>query len=534
MKKIQLLTAMLLISCTLAIATSCGRGTSKNEEAVNAEDTQEINEHAFAQEEIEIAATGEPTASEPVSITPLTLDDILEMANTRREGIIKPSEDIAAALVQGREPPTIDVSQFFNEVSAAQIISGNDAIYDAQIFFDITRQVYGAYTYFGGDEVFLPIFKYVLDRLSTQDYWQLDDFSALLFDSLYPVISDNHFIIHGRRLGVNHNFYVSDTAFERSENGLRNIETGLYVAEAVGHDLDKLFRLAMNDSGKFYYIPIVVRPEFLSEYNLTLVYECGDNQALTLRRHNPSRRNFQPVSLARRAHNIPLVTIMSMGFPTSTYGSGSRDARRFLSIAEELRDEPVIIVDIRSNGGGNGILHRQWLHILTGEIVPGNYFGMRVNNYDTFRETVINSPYDSWFFNPIDLLDTYYPRIPFGDYHILSHTLPNRIIENDQLIILLTDRFVASAGDAFADAMLNMENTLIIGQNTGGVLHTDLTYSPLFLPNSGLRFGLGRTIHLHPEGHLQEGIGVAPDIWFTGNFIITAILNMLEEHTLIF
>ncbi|MCL2285617.1 MAG: Gfo/Idh/MocA family oxidoreductase, partial [Firmicutes bacterium] len=112
-------------------------------------------------------------------------------------------------------------------------------------------------------------------------------------------------------------------------------------------------------------------------------------------------------------------------------------------------------------------------------------------------------------------------------------------IENDRLIILLTDRFTASAGDAFADLMLNMENTLIIGQNTAGILLTCMMYTRLSLWRSGVPFGFGATIHIHPEGHLPEGIGIAPDLWVNGD-ALTAALALLgvyidgDNYTMVF
>jgi len=76
--------------------------------------------------------------------------------------------------------------------------------------------------------------------------------------------------------------------------------------------------------------------------------------------------------------------------------------------------------------------------------------------------------------------------------------------------------------------MLNIENTLIIGHNTAGVLHTDLTYPRLVLPHSGIEFGFGRTINIHPPGLLPEGVGIAPDIWFTGENLVSAVVRLVQ------
>jgi C-terminal processing protease CtpA/Prc len=84
-----------------------------------------------------------------------------------------------------------------------------------------------------------------------------------------------------------------------------------------------------------------------------------------------------------------------------------------------------------------------------------------------------------------------------------------------------------SAAEIFADKMLNLENTLIIGQNTAGFLIAPGNV-PYYLPNSGIPFVAGIEHFMHPAGNFYEGIGIAPDVWVIGD-ALTAALAMVND-----
>jgi len=470
---------------------------------------------------------------------PTSLQDALAVAQTRREGIIKPSRDSILALVQEREAQTVDMNRFSSSVDRADSISSQEAIYDFGILSDIIRQIYGAYTYFGGDTVFLPIFEQIVNTLAEREYWDVSEFSELIFNSLNDVINDNHVMVDERQMGNSYIFLIPNghaSIFDRSENGFRNRHTGLYVEDvlfegvSLTHELETILRLSMNSNGEFYHSFVIVRPEdVVVPTPLTVIYEDGYHENIPLSPMPPlERMDFENVSL-KCNQGFPVVTIRQMGFPDTRHGAHRDDARRFLAYAEELRNEPVIIVDIRSNPGGNGLLPTRWLHILLGEIVPGNHWVLEGVTYNDFISRIRNQPWRNPFNNTYGNVRTYTTPEPLGDHHTLMRTQPDRIVSNTPLLILLTDRGSASASENFADMAFNLDNALVIGQNTGGSLHTNMTYMRRYLPNSGIPFGLGRGMHIHPSGHLQEGIGIFPDVWVDGDALEAAVA-MLNSH----
>ncbi|MCL2188547.1 MAG: S41 family peptidase [Defluviitaleaceae bacterium] len=468
--------------------------------------------------------TPEPTLAPAYSYT---LQDLLDIANARRAAIKRPDTALLYSLVQGREPRHMEVDDYFPvQGEQAHTVSREDALYDAALFFEFMRQAYGAYTYFGGDAIFLPIFDEILETLASQDIWYTADMVLLLYESLAPYILDNHFSIGGRILGISYTFLIANEFFERSSNGLRNQNCKRYVAEVTGYNIETLFRLTANSVGELFYMPVIIRPEGYSAYTLELIYSCGEREVLHFRRNVLPSRMFQLPSLVWQ-QGFPVVTIRSMGFPANPDGPFYRGAQDFLSFAYELQEEPVIIIDVRSNGGGNGMLASQWMHIVAGVVIPSNHVSIRIGDYEAARASWRDQTPDNWFYQPYEELLRYVSIEPMGDIAVRTGILAEVILPNDRLFVILTDRGSASAAEGFADMLLTMENTLIIGQNTGGALNMDLTYPNRSLPRSGIPFGFGRTIFIHPEGHLIEGQGIAPDIWVMGD-ALNAVLAILQ------
>lgn len=102
-------------------------------------------------------------------------------------------------------------------------------------------------------------------------------------------------------------------------------------------------------------------------------------------------------------------------------------------------------------------------------------------------------------------------------------------MEREQILIVLVDRITGSAGELFTDLAFNVQNTLVVGQNTFGTLTTSLSFPSLQMPNSGITLALGNCcLYFHPEGHFAEGVGFAPDVWVTGD-ALAAALAMLRN-----
>jgi len=327
------------------------------------------------------------------AIPTLSVQYALDEALARRENIVRPGDDEIVAAIRGRSEDWRweGIANVFSETPLLDVISTEDALYDAQTLLVALRQMYAPYIYFGGDDVFIPLFDEIKAILSSRDYWDTMDFSIVVRDKLFSVAVDNHFLFAPQLIedivdlnylayvtAVTATFFTSDVPFIRTSNGFSNNEKNMYVSEIAGHNKYDVFRLAVDEYGTLFYAPV-----------------------------------------------------------------------------------------------------------------------------------------------------------PFGLNHFVSFNAPGEIIQREQLLILLTDRFTGSSGEFFTDLAFSLGNSLVIGQNTGGFLIGTAPSVLMTLPRSGVQFGFGEAVFIHPQGHFAEGFGFAPDIWATGDALESA-LNFISHYQAIF
>ena len=182
-----------------------------------------------------------------------------------------------------------------------------------------------------------------------------------------------------------------------------------------------------------------------------------------------------------------------------------------------------MIVDLRFNGGGDGILPLKWLAAWTGSPVTTNYRSLMYMGLEQLLSDVPSNPYytspEDWkTVAGAEALNAHYVEV-FGQ--------PDAFVDSDSLLIILTGKNTASAAEIFVDAARNVENTLIIGQNTYGVL-TSNAYTVMYLPNSGVAVQLGCNLCVFPEGDFEEFVGYQPDLWTSADALEVA-LNLVQN-----
>lgn len=72
----------------------------------------------------------------------------------------------------------------------------------------------------------------------------------------------------------------------------------------------------------------------------------------------------------------------------------------------------------------------------------------------------------------------------------------------------------ASAAEIMVDLLHNINNVLLIGDNTTGCCLSDSTFSRVILPQSLIRAQFGKGIYiLDDDGYFLETRGFLPDLW---------------------
>ena len=224
-----------------------------------------------------------------------TLDDLLYIARERRLDIIanRPTHEQLLELTQGREPETIDLTQFVSD-NTGQAITASEAIEDVELFFKALRQIYGPYIYFGGDAVFAPIFDELIAEIATRETILPFQLENMIYHALGAVINDNHFILGNNRLGQSANFFTSAEPFDRDERGFVHRASGRVVAEIEGRNKYDILRLSMDESGNVFYSAVIYElgPVGMARRNLSVVFDNGENMTLPLEQH---RTAWQPL-----------------------------------------------------------------------------------------------------------------------------------------------------------------------------------------------------------------------------------------------
>ena len=469
--------------------------------------------------------------------THLNFDYAMAHANHRRQIINRPTDAFVASMGtdEGIEP--VYIEHYITPSSTPHfVLTTEQATADIYLMFDMLRSLYGAYHYFGGDDVFLPLRERTIAALYTESMLSANILDRIIFDNLATVIKDGHFILGNRYLSPSVDMFSFDEYFERTEKGFRHINTGAHVLEVVGHTMEDVFRLALTEDGEFAYAIVIlgecrgptpaVHWQFLNDhrhnqrqhYPLVIRLDNGDTIEKDLPDiltspftvSIPGNRFMGPDwrSELRHEGDIPILSSRFFVHPAMEYG------QFFMSTAYDLQEEPIIIVDIRGNGGGNVTKFDGWLYRLMGNTVYPTF-----NTIDRWHN--ITWPEDlTWESNT----DENGPQ---------AFTYNKNPYQNNKtsepLIIMLTNRINGSSAEWVVSQMFNLENTLIIGQNTAGGLLSDGQRVSIYLPYSNIRLLFSPIGYIYPPGHFAEGVGFAPDVWVNG-CALEATLAMLARR----
>ena len=441
-----------------------------------------------------------------------TLNELLDIARERRLAIQPPDYQWILDEFHSREA-TVPLQPSSDNDAVLPVsplyVTTQGAIDDIMLLFHVLRSSYGPYIYFGGDDVFFPFRDALIDEIqdivNTYGEIRTTEFHRIVLAGLRSVIDDNHFLFNGRLIGRSATFFASDTPFDRNEQGFWHRESGRRVVEIEGHDMYSVLRVSMDEQANVFYSAVIytLEPPGLPRRILNLVFEDGSTYELVLQRHVPDRREYEPTRL-EWVNGIPIITfrwlmmrhVETTFAPVEQVHEAALQTRNFLSYASELRGEPIVVVDIRGNPGGNGVCDI-FLHRLMGSFVPVNHARIAGRALTTT------------------------PR-------------QGPLINSDTMIVLVADRHTASAGEMFVDRLFSMENTLVVGQNTFGMVvagGVPGVSSFLSLPHShsGFHVGFSNAFFSHPQGHVREGVGYAPDIWVHGD-ALTAALALIDNN----
>ena len=423
------------------------------------------------------------TACAPALPPQPTLEELLAEVNAAHQAVQRPEVDAEQHLREGPDQET--VARFtegeltaFNpdaELTAAQ------AAEDVEYLFEAFRTLYGPYEYFGGDETFGAHKAELLARLAEKDSWTAAEVQDLLLEGL-RFFQDGHFNINGGKPNPPRvPFFFREAAFYKTEEGGYIREDGRRVASVDGcDDLDGLFKRSISQEGELVYYPVLLKEWTMTDQpqpcdeQLTVRYADGSTQTLTAEPWSVYVSDLPDGERTelRQAGGVPV-------FQFNNFVSTWR--RALMDGANALADAPAGILDLRSNTGGMEDMADSWLLRYSGQTVPSN----------GLRSFVINGQTAG----------------------LAGYTVPDGWVENDRVLIVLTGKRTASCAELLLERTANLENVLVIGENTSGAMMSNACR--MQLPHSGCQVTMTVDSIYQPsaDSRYEELRGYEPDIW---------------------
>lgn len=371
-------------------------------------------------------------------------------------------------------------------------LTKEDLISDTDTFFTLLQTTYGAYHYFGGDDTFFPIRDAVKEELAAMEAPAVQDLENVLYRRLSPVLVDNHFTIGGHgfwMVDALSMYYVPDLYLDNIEG----VENPDYLKPTIGPDgrICYWYAAMSRDGGDL--------PSTLDGRALTWT-QAGQ----TLR--NNSALVFEESEWA----GIPILISRRMSSPSNDLVN-QQALERLASCGGEYADNPLLIFDVRGNGGGSDRCIRNWFRDWT-----------RMEGQS--RQTVAYR-YSQFYFRlyGIDSAEG------MGTYHIFSSA--GKWAERSGPAFILQDSWVASSGETVVELFHTAADTIFVGEPTRGMLLV-WNNKEFFLPHSGLFCYFGTGLGFFQAIENRDKIGYSPDLWVESTKALDAVERLIEYYGL--
>lgn len=447
------------------------------------------------------------------------LTKLMETINAEHQAIQKPEVEYGD-FFQPRVSESVDISA---DVSPDGGLTIQQMEIDTDYLFAELKERYGLYFYFGGDEVFDKTKEKIKEDCRTAENLTPETYQQILLDN-FSFIKDFHFNIEkNNTIDRQVPFFYTETAFFKTAQGYQTLDGRVVVSVEGYDDLDQLFKRCLSREGEIVYYPVVfgaikLRQDEEDEFipnDLVVHYEKGKIESLKAEPYQRVEKDETIFNLYEN-QDVPIALLNRFGFDEG----GDKDAQNFLSSADLLKKQPVSMIDLRKNGGGNGALPYKWFYSYAGQKVPSNFYSLSISEKQS-------SPAGSYYISDETMNEMCDLQSVEGG--TISDTAEDQFVEQDQLLILLTSKNSASSTECFVDMAHNLENTLIIGENTCGCLLGDSWGIDVKLPYSCLSVGFGHSIHVFPEGYFEEGYGFEPDLWCPAVYAEEAAVNFVHR-----
>jgi len=415
-------------------------------------------------------------------------------------------------------------------------ISAQQAEGDVERLFNLFSHGYSGYGFYNQHGEFDQAKERILEQLPSRSSWSGDSLAGLLYEHL-GFIGDCHLTIGDHRFARHSDFwYDTKLEFALGDRGYQYYANGTtFTLVSVDHSDPSAYLLpSINKEGEpIYRLGLLSREK---PHPLILVAESDEGERqfeIKLRR---SDFNFYSEDIFREdvIGGIPVVRARSFG---DYYAD---ELNQFVETASQHRGDPVLILDIRGNGGGNERWPIRWIQRLTDQRAEAVFVSSELESKTsmTGRLNAFNYWYKEYemasyrdeivqFTRKTEMLEDgrlqarwtgpYYPRMP--------------LIANDTTVIVIMNDGVASAGEGLVMRISQVENVVVVGENSMGCL-TFGNISTHKLPHSGLMVWMPINFGIFLDQEIREGEGLLPDLWVPAAEAVDYTIAALRKGTI--
>lgn len=188
----------------------------------------------------------------------------------------------------------------------------------------------------------------------------------------------------------------------------------------------------------------------------------------------------------------------------------------------EAKEEDTIIIDLRGNRGGSDGYPTDWFNFYTGHYseYPSS-FGHKWTDLSIKASEELNPDVRKL------LSKSEFDNMLNGKWSLYSSL--GKWTENDNNVIVLIDKAVASSGETMIRILRTMDNVVFVGSNSlGCTLVLNQNYKSL--PNSGTEMYFGLGLMLTDDGENRDVTGYMPDIWVNSKDALDLALKMCSFY----
>ncbi len=394
-----------------------------------------------------------------------------------------------------------------------------EALEDVDLYFRALHYSYGAYYYFG-EENFQKAENTIRAKLSSCKTITRDQLISLMYSNLL-FVRDGHFCIAGRyepayESSVQYLYYYSDRSFGKDANGYYLLgESEKWYYTSCGNANVEM-QPYLEKSGRVCYSLRQFCPATAAHTtDIITLTKGGETKTVSLT-WSLSQSYLEDGSQVPDYHylksnGIALITIRRFDW------NYEETMDEFVRTGSDLKNAKLIIIDARSNSGGDEDFIKNWLKSYTGE--------------EPEQKTIISN----WGTAMFDRTQAYADlgeefaafRTGDKDYELFQ----GKLLANSTPILLLTDSMSGSAGESIVTYCRTLDNCLVIGSPTRGAQLVG-NVRGWMLPNSAIGFQFGQALHFIYSMENVEGKGYAPDLWCNPKTSLQSVLNMVERYDL--